>query len=160
VLLILTWNRQTRPDAVRAADQQEEYTKLGVELPQRWAPAEVEHLLGQLNIRLGDAHVEQEKAQRWASLETRLERLSLEEVAHREKCKRLAERLGVPVPEKSAELDLIVNGLIRWQDAERQWRKAEVDREQTRQAHERLLFEINAKLAPYGYAAAQGQAEV
>lgn len=140
------------PATGRAPLYQEEYRRLGLEQPRRWAVEEVDRLVEELGRQLHQQQLAFARAERWSGFEERWRKAEAEYRAAEAEWTSGLQAYGLE-PVAPSELFLIAQNLDRWQAADTQVAVAteEVDRE--REARDRLLSQVNRELARAGYPA-------
>lgn len=134
----------------RRAELQHDYESLGIGPPADWSPAVVRTHIRELQKQFDDSTLGREKANRFARLGDRLEKLLDADNALDEERSRWIERIGIDADCDEASLVLTAGSIQRYQDAERRRIAADRAVETARDQYRQLLAEINDALKPYG----------
>ncbi len=154
-IVIVFARRKPQPSTMeqQAAYLRQEYQKLGIDQPIRWTADEMEKLADQLADRFRQAVIDDEKATRWASLQSDRDRVEQLRLAAEAEQACLQEAFGLHPIVDSASLALLANSLANWQSADGRVQEAAGKRAATMVQHREQLDAINTSLSRFGYPA-------
>lgn len=149
-----------RPDGEGRTERQQAYERLGLDLPARWEPAEVEVLLDRLEGRIAEARYQGVRTQFRAAAEARRGEAGVEGARLAAEREALARRVGVAPDMDEAALAYLCQRIARWQDAKSRADQAEAALGTAREQHERALSELARWISPYVVAEVSSAAEL
>jgi len=154
-LLVVIRRRPATSDAAAIAENiQREFLRLDLGRPAAWETEEVEKLFDQLIVRLRDAVLEHERAQRWAGLDQRREEIAIARRQVETRREEIRRRYGLTVDGDMARLALLASSVAAWQRVNDEVAAQENARNLASARFRQSLARLNGELERFGYPAA------
>jgi hypothetical protein len=150
LLLALAARRDGGAGEARAAYRRD-FEALGVGAPERWEESAVRRLADELERRLAEGRLAEQRAVRRGEVELLLKELEPRRAELEARRAELIVRFGVAPDTAAPALSWLANRISRWQDADRDVAGAEESLAASRNAAARSIEAARALLAGYGY---------
>jgi len=154
---------QQRPTGLTRRELEERFVRLHLEQPATWDSVAVEHLAQALDARAAAAELADKTAEKSRELTLTRQELAPLQVELAAEGERLAAQLGVS-PERAfapghSSLLYLVTQLADWQRKGASLQAAQADLARIDEELAAALAQVNARLAPFGYAPAEHSGE-